>query len=424
MVTSRQQTVSSTRRDAWVEVDLGAIEHNVRVIQSWLQPAAGRPLPEPAKASQMRAPRLMAVVKSDAYGHGAAGVAEVLIAAGAEWFAVASVDEGCQLRGIDSKIPILLLSPVPAWAIPTALEFGLDLTVTNAAQVHEIAVVAARKHAQARIHLKVDTGMHRLGIAPQYVDVVLNEIKKSDHLHLISVFSHLACADDRDAVTYQNAQFSEIVQRIRQIEPELRQRHGGEIDEPILFHLASGDAARRFPDTHYDMVRTGLVLYGLESRISSDIVIPAMSVRGRINHVSEIAEGESVGYNWTWTARRRTRLASIPIGYADGVDRRLSNNLFGLVMGEQIPQVGTISMDQMLFDITDAPEAQEGDVVTLIGTDGERNIQLSTWANLLDTITYELACRMRVRLPRIYTRHRHQSSGINSSKTSGNHKVI
>jgi alanine racemase len=369
----------------------------------------------------------MAVVKSDAYGHGAAGVAEVLIAAGAEWFAVASVDEGCQLRGIDSKIPILLLSPVPSWAIPTALEFGLDLTVTNAAQAHEIAVVAARKNAQARIHLKVDTGMHRLGIAPQYVDVVLNEIKKSDHLHLISVFSHLARADDREAVTYQNAQFSEIVQKIRQTEAELRQRHSGDINQPIqpiLFHLASGDAARRFPDTHYDMVRTGLVLYGLESRISSEIVLPAMSIRGRINHVTEIPSGESVGYNWTWTARRRTRLASIPIGYADGVDRRLSNNLFGLVMGQQIPQVGTISMDQMLFDITDAPEAQEGDVVTLIGTDGERSIQFSTWANLLDTITYELACRMRVRLPRIYTRHRYHSVGTNASKTSGNHKVI
>jgi len=366
----------------------------------------------------------MAVVKSDAYGHGAAGIAEVLIASGADWFAVASVDEGCQLRNIDGKIPILLLSPVPSWAIPTALEFGLDLTVTSAAQVNEIAVVAARKKAQARLHLKVDTGMHRLGIAPQYVDVVLNEIKKNDHLHLISVFSHLARADHLESTTYQNDQFHQIVQLVRQAEPELRSRERHATTDPILFHLASGDATRRFPQTQYDMVRTGLVLYGLEPRRTSDVVIPAMSVRGRINHVSEIAAGQSVGYNWTWTAKRPTRLASIPIGYADGVDRHLSNKLLGLLMGEQIPQVGTISMDQMLFDITDVAEAQEGDVITLIGTDGERNIQLSSWAELLDTITYELACRMRVRLPRVYTRHPHAPvSPPSSQNSSGNHKV-
>ncbi len=197
-----------------------------------------------------------------------------------------------------------------------------------------------------------------------------------------------------------------MVRKIRLLEPGLISSGHVDKKEGLLFHLASGDAARRFPETHYDMVRAGLILYGLEALEASKLVSPAMSVRARINHLSEIEAGESVGYGWTWTAKRRTRLASIPIGYADGVDRRLSNRLTALLLGKPIAQVGRISMDQMLFDITDVPEAQETDVITLIGADGEQKIELATWATMLDTITYELACRMRVRLPRIYTRHR------------------
>jgi alanine racemase len=398
MVTSRQLTVSSTRRDAWVEVDLGAIEHNVGIVLSWLE--------EQKQGKQKRRVRLMAVVKSDAYGHGAVDVAEVLIGSGAQWLAVASVDEGCQLRAVDAKIPILILSPVPSWAVQTAFEHDLDFTVTSATQVSEIVQVANRKPGRARVHLKVDTGMHRLGAAPEHIDQVLAEIRKSDHLRLITVFSHLAKADDQDSVNLQNAAFEKIVQNIRSIEPELISSGHVDKKEGLLFHLASSDAARRFPQARHDMVRAGLILYGLEPVEISKIVSPAMSVRGRINHLSEIEAGESVGYGWTWTAERHTRLACVPIGYADGVDRRLSNRLSGLLMGKTVPQVGRISMDQMLFDITDVPDAQESDVITLIGSDGGKKIDLATWATMLDTITYELACRMRVRLPRIYTRHR------------------
>ncbi len=184
MVTSRQLTVSSTRRDAWVEVDLGAIEHNVQLVLSWLGGEGG------AK----RQPRLMAVVKSDAYGHGAVDVAEVLIGAGAQWLAVASVDEGCQLRAVDAKIPILILSPVPSWAVQAALDHDLDFTVTSTAHVAEIVAVAKRRPGRARVHLKIDTGMHRLGTAAPDVDEVFAEIRKSDRLRLVSVFSHLAKA--------------------------------------------------------------------------------------------------------------------------------------------------------------------------------------------------------------------------------------
>jgi alanine racemase len=410
MVTSRQLAVTSIRRDAWVEVDLGAIEHNVKIILSWLKKDSTRPYQESinnSTASSQTRPLLMAVVKSDAYGHGVAGVAEVLIGSGASWLAVASVDEGCQIRAIDSKVRVLLLSPVPAWAVQTAFDQNLDLSITSISQISEIEGVAARANSHARVHLKIDSGMHRLGIQAQDLSIVLTQLEKSNHLQLVSVFSHLAKAEALEATKVQNEQFAKIVQTVRDKEPHLIEAGVVSDKEPLLFHLASSDAARRFPFSHYDMVRVGLALYGLEANAPSSEIIPAMSVRARINQIKVIGKGESVGYGWTWTAQRETRLASVPIGYADGVDRGLSNRISGLLMGHIVAQAGRISMDQMLFDITDVPEAQEGDVITLIGREGDSYIDLARWAVMLDTITYELACRMRVRLPRIYTRHRH-----------------
>jgi len=428
MVTSRQPTVSSTRRDAWVEVDLGAIEHNVKVALSWLQQpaaagetttaaAAGEETRSPAADVDGATPRLMAVVKSDAYGHGALGVAEVLIGSGAQWLAVASIDEGCQLRSASSTVPILILSPVPQWAIQTGLDHNLDFTVTNESHLHDIEAIAKRRHGRARVHLKVDTGMHRLGVPPEKVDLILGKVMESKHLQLISVFSHLAKADESEATNYQNEQFALVVKLVQERQPKLIAAGAVNACEPLIFHLDSGDAARRFPSTHYDMVRVGLLLYGLEPDTVSRDVVPAMSVRARVNQINEIAAGESVGYGWTWTAKRPTRLACVPIGYADGVDRRLSNRLTGLMMGQLINQVGRISMDQMLFDVTDVPGASEGDVITLIGTEGDQQLHLASWAVMLDTITYELACRMRVRLPRIYTRHRTPANPANQGQS-------
>ncbi len=386
MLAHRQSMVSSLRRDAWVEVDLNAIERNIAVIRSWLSPGT----------------RLMAVVKSDAYGHGAVGVANVLTACGADWLGVASIDEGCQLRAAGVRQPILVLSPCPSWSVATALDADLNITVTSCSQIADIAESCRRENKSASIHLKIDTGMHRLGVALENIDDVISAIKQNPELHLTGVFSHFAKAEEEEFTKNQTDIFKDAIARV----------HAAGL-KPDLIHLASGEAARRFPFTHFDMVRVGLYLYGLEANVVSDAVIPIMSVKGRINHIQEIGEGESLGYNLTWTSTRRSRIASIPIGYADGIDRRLSNKLTGLLMGKQISQVGLISMDQMLFDITDVPDAQEGDVVTLVGmdhadsnkSDDKKQLFLATWANLLDTITYELACRLRVRMPRMYTRN-------------------
>jgi alanine racemase len=388
MLASRQPIVASVRRDAWVEVDLGAIEHNVKTVRSWLKPHTA----------------LLAVVKSDAYGHGAVGVSQLLVASGADWLGVASVDEGCQLRAAGITRPILLLSPPPAWALATAIDADLQLTVTSPTHVQDIVEASQRQSKIAKVHVKVDSGMHRLGVAPAGATALLEAVVAHRELKLTGLFSHLAKADDRQFTEEQNKTFAQVISaaRAKGLAPE-------------LIHLASSDATRLFPETHYDMVRPGLLLYGLESKKVSDIVKPSMSVRGRINQLQAIEADQSVGYNLTWTAKRSSRIASIPIGYADGIDRRLSNRLQGLLHSHLVPQVGLISMDQMLFDITDVPSAQEGDIITLIGCDNAHAgdgpgrhrhwLYLADWAQQLDTITYELACRLRTRMPRVYTRH-------------------
>src|SRR5215470_946549 len=175
MLVSRQPSLRSVRRDAWVEVDLAAVEKNVRVVRSWLTPGT----------------QLMAVVKSDGYGHGAASLAPVLQASGAQWFGVASVDEGCQLRDAGVKIPILILSPCPSWAMSTAIDSGLQITITASSQVADLVTAATRLQKQAQIHLKVDTGMHRLGVSPMAVADVLAEIDCQKSLKLVGIFSHL-----------------------------------------------------------------------------------------------------------------------------------------------------------------------------------------------------------------------------------------
>ncbi|MDP3506788.1 MAG: alanine racemase [Candidatus Melainabacteria bacterium] len=395
MLPTRQANLTSIRRDAWVEVDLNAIEQNLRFVRNRLKP----PIKGIGPNNPDQAPRLMAVVKSDGYGHGASSVAEVLEASseGVDWLGVASIDEGTQLRASGIKLPILILSPTPSWAISTALENKLDITLSSEKQIRDVAACG-----RARVHLKIDTGMHRLGVPFEKLEETLKLIKSLDNLELVSVYSHLAKAANEEAVSSQNNLFNQAIALTKHYFSN------------VFFHLASSEATI-FPHVHYDLVRVGLYLYGLQpDTVSPDLPLrPALSVRARINHINKIAAGQSVGYSWTWTAENETLLASIPIGYADGVDRGLSNRMQGLLMGKTVTQVGRISMDQMLFDISNVPEAQEGDVITLIGSDsdiernadnGQTKLTLSQWAETLGTITYELACRLRTRLPRVYTR--------------------
>lgn len=383
MLASRQLTVSSMHRDAWVEIDLAKIELNVHTIKSWFSK------PET---------QLMAVVKSDGYGHGAEAVAAAAVRAGASHLGVATVDEGIELRLSDRATPILILGPVPTNAVLTAVEHNLDLTVTSQRDLEAVKAIANQIKRKVKLNLKVDTGMHRLGASPDDAEKLVEQIIAAPHLELISIFSHLAKADQLQFTEKQDKCFRQVLKTVSEKFPRLLKSDGGK----VLAHLACSDAVRNNRFTQHDMVRVGLNLYGLEARTVSDAVQPALSIRARINSLREIEAGETVGYNMTWTATSRSRIASVPVGYADGIDRGLSNRMEALLHGKRVKQVGLISMDQMLFDVTAVPESTMGDTLTLIGLDKDEAIQLADWADMLDTITYELACRMRLRLPRIY----------------------
>jgi len=338
-------------------------------------------------------------VTADAYGHGAVIVGEILQRSGASWLGVATVDEGVELRDNGINLPVLILSPTPKNAMKTACENSLDITISAMSQLKDLAKELDLCEQEARVHLKVDTGMHRLGVSVGELDTMIDQVVQTPRVRLVSVFSHLAKAADEETTRAQNDLFLKVIAKVQR-----------KVSEPILFHLASSDAARLYPFSHHDMVRIGIALYGLESWRDSTDLFPVLSLRGRINQLMEIDQGENVGYGHKWRAERRSRLACIPIGYADGVDRGLSNRMEGLVHGRKVPQVGTISMDQMLFDVTDVPEAEIGTVITLIGSDPEsegrqpsqasQTLTLAEWARKLDTITYEMAVRLKVRLPR------------------------
>lgn len=401
MLALRQSTVSSMGRDAWVEIDLSALETNVRTVRSWINQGE---LTGNITSSKIK---LMAIVKGDAYGHGAVAASKVFVGSGAEWLGVASVDEACQLRANEIKVPILILSPIPSWAIATAIDQRLDMTISSLTQIKDIAKRLADSQKVARVHIKVDTGMHRIGAHRSAVPAILDELCKQPNIQLAGVFSHLAKAYDEEFAFKQDQLFRQV---LKEVDDFCRSKRS----EPHLAHIASTEALRQFAFTRHDMVRAGICLYGLEASSVSDVLRPALSVKARLSSLQEVRTGEAVGYNLTWTANRQSRLASIPIGYADGVNRSLSNRIKGLIRGQEVKQVGIISMDQMLIDITDAPDAQEGDIITLIGSEASfsqtkkqeisKAIYLADWAKMLNTITYELACQLRVRLPRVYTR--------------------
>ncbi len=360
---------SAFSRDAWLEIDLNAIEYNYQQIRGQLSANT----------------KLMAVVKSDAYGHGASTIAPLLEACGVDYFGVASVDEGIQLRDAKVKQEILILSPIPVWALGQALMHNLQITVSSLEQIKELEKLIKPRFRPISLQVKINTGMNRSGakwnkMACNLIEYIL---QKPDLFSLKGVYSHLAC--------HGNSFFSQVqADRFKKVIDEFEPEKLG------LKHL-SASSALDCPDLHFDMVRIGLSMYNLR---------PALSLIARISQLQALDEGEAIGYNLTWTAEKDSLIALLPLGYADGIKRGLSNRLRGLYEGEFIKQVGTISMDQMSFDVSDfRAKIKVGDKITLLGgASQEPKIETNEWAQILGTIIYEITCDLRARLPRIYTR--------------------
>ena len=343
--------------------------------------------------------KVLAVVKADGYGHGAAETARAALEGGAEYLAVASVAEGTMLRHCGITAPILVLGAVTAADVSEGVENGLIQTVCSPDMVKLCENAAAAAGKETEVHIKIDTGMGRIGIRPdsegrQFVKKAL----QMPGLIVEGMFTHFAKADEKDPVpTYrQIGIFTEFRNYIRD---EL----GYEIP---LCHCSNSAGIIEFPEANMDIVRAGITLYGLwpSDEVSKTTVplIPVMSLYSHIVYIKEAGPGVSVSYGGTFvTSNEKTRIATIPAGYGDGYPRSLSNKGYVLICGKRAPILGRVCMDQMMADVTDIPQAREGSLCTLIGTDGDETITMEQLGDLSGRFNYELACNINERVPRI-----------------------
>ncbi|MBE9097262.1 alanine racemase [Tychonema sp. LEGE 07203] len=365
---------------AWVEIDLAALTHNVKQLKNLLSPQT----------------ELMAVVKADAYGHGAVAVSQTVLQAGASWLGVATIPEGIELREAGIEAPILLLGATHTAAQVRALaQWHLQPTICTAKQALIFSEVLAILDRSLPVHAKLDTGMSRLGTPASEATEFVQLVKRLPNLKLASIYSHLATADSPDPAV-MNVQHDRFKRAIEQIQT-------AGINPPRL-HLANSAAALSDPDLHYDLVRVGLATYGIYPAPHLQNVVdlkPAMQVKAKVTQVKTIAAGTGVSYGHQFIAQRQTKIAVIGIGYADGIPRNLSNKIQVLVRGKFVPQIGAVTMDQLMLDVTDIPNLEVGEVVTLLGKDGQNEITADDWAAILGTISWEILCGFKHRLPRV-----------------------
>ena len=372
-------------RPAWAEIDLDAIRHNAALLAGVASPA-----------------RLCAVVKAGGYGHGAVEVARAALDGGAEWLAVALVEEGIELRSAGVTAPILLLSEPVEAAMPQVVAAELTPTLYTRAGVRALCDASAGSGRADRFpaHVKVDTGMHRVGATPAEAVDIAASVASSAALRLEGFWTHLAVSDERSD-PYTPAQLDRFDEACAAL-----QERGV---TPPLFHAANSAAALFHPRSRYGMVRCGIALYGLAS--SGDLVgvppaeglRPAMSLKARVSYVKEVAAGERLSYGLRYRLDRDSIVATVPLGYADGVTRMLSaTGGEVLIGGRRRPISGTVTMDQILVDCGPDAEVGRGDEVVLIGRQGDETITAWEWAERVGTISYEVVCGVSGRVPRVY----------------------
>ncbi len=404
MASSRDPAVEFVGRPVWAEISLRALIHNFHAIRRFVNPPAERRKP-PRK--------ILAIVKGNAYGHGSAPVAKALEKAGADWLGVTCAAEGIEVREAGIKGPILVLTGFWPGEEKLLIEYKLTPAITRCEQLHLLDRAAARRRAQrnARVafHLKIDSGMNRLGISPKDVDCFARQLGKCQHLCLDGVFTHFASSEAfppaarGEQTVVQEKLFWAALERLRALGIS-----------PGTVHLANSAAIASRPETWGDMVRPGVILYGyhpgydpaerradVEARLP---VQPVMSLRTRIISLRHVAPGQGVGYNARFVAERPSKIAVLAAGYGDGVHRSLGNRGSVLVRGHLAPIVGIISMDVTMIDVTDVTGVQVGDIATIYGSDGERIHPANAVARSIGTVTSDLLSAVTQRVPRFYLR--------------------
>ena len=373
-------TADSTLLPTYATVNLAALAHNISRIKHYLSPGC----------------EVMAIVKANAYGHGAVECAQMLTRQGIRRFAVASLEEGIELRQAGISAPIVVLGALFEAQIADLVAHQLTPVVSDGRILPALAQAASSHPSPYPIHLKIETGMGRLGFSPDELRPLLDSPLLQSALHVEGLMTHLADADGTDTAftERQLGAFHAILEQVRQ--------RG--LTVPLV-HTANSAAIVRFPEAHFSLVRPGIMLYGyhtLPTSVPAPDLTPVLSLRSTIVQLRTIPRGGTVSYNGTFIATRPTRIAVLPIGYADGYSRRLSNRGSVLIQGRRAPIVGLVCMDMTMVDVTDIAPVQVGETVTLIGQQGGASIWADEVADWIGTIPYEVLCGIGSRVPRLY----------------------
>ena len=368
---------------AWAEIDLDALSHNLRHLRLRIGPR----------------PALLLVAKADAYGHGAIPIVHHALRHGVDAIGVTTCGEAMELRQAGIRARIVVLGAVFGEEAQIALGHDVEIGIPSRELGARLEETARRLRTVARVHLKIDTGMNRLGVAPDHAIPMLRTIHASRHLELAGVMTHISAIEgaEADSTEQQLARFQDVLARARG-----RDLLGG---REVWVHAANSACVLSGMTPLFDAVRVGAAAFGIrpDPRLAAGLDLrPVMAVRTRIVHLKEIPAGARVGYGGTWTAPRTSSIATLPVGYDDGVDWRLGNRGYVLLHGRRAPIVGRISMDYTTVNVTGMPGARLGAPVTLIGKDGNREIRVEEIARMADTIPYEVTCSIGKRVRRVF----------------------
>ncbi|MFQ5449079.1 MAG: alanine racemase [Nitrospinaceae bacterium] len=377
-------------RATYAEIDLKAFRENLRGVRAIIGPQV----------------KIMAVVKADGYGHGAVHCARAALEAGADSLGVAILEEGIELRENNIRAPILLLCGIFPDEIEDFLQYDLATTLYGLPLAKALAQQAKQKNQTVAVHLKTETGMGRLGIPHEELLCFVKQIQEYKNLRIEAVATHFSSADEEEP-DYTLMQLSRFNQALNELRME---------GVPLpLVHSANTSALIRFPQSRFNMVRPGILLYGAlpSPGLQTDLISaktstwdgdfqPVMHWKSKILQINEVPKGCALSYGGRFVTKENSRIAVLPVGYADGLNRRLSNKMKVLVRGTPVPQVGTICMDLCLADVTGVPEAEVGDEVVLFGRQGKAVITVDEMAQWADTLSYEILCNVGKRVPRVY----------------------
>ena len=383
-LTTAEVTEQYTRRPVWVEIDLDRAARNMQEIRKITGPDR----------------LITAVVKADAYGHGAVTMAEVFLENGADRLAVSSLDEGVELRRAGIDVPVLILGHTAGERAEELISNDIDAAVFTYRDAKAFSDKAVELGKKVKFHIAVDTGMGRIGYVPSPGAVgEVKEIAALPNVVMEGIFTHFSEADIKDK-TWANEQYKRFADFV-----DALKKAGVTFN---VCHCCNSAGTLELPDFHRDMIRPGIIQYGYdvsdEVLVDPDKIKPVMSFHCCISHIKTIYEGDTVGYGRHFKAEKPTKIATLPVGYADGYARILSRNTDVLIHGKRAPQVGNICMDQCMVDVTHIPDAKVGDEVVLFGEQDGAVIPLSELAEKMHTIVYELTCNISRRVPRVYVK--------------------